>query len=187
MAYDPDNQVLRLPKKHAPGIDEPPDPNLGRRLLAAQSVRNALTGGLIAVIVFAAFWVIVTALTERIFPWFSVLLGVVVGYVVRAVGKGLDWRFPAIAAVLTVLGSLLGIVAISAATTAGEYDTSTVTILSRATPLTWPVFFDEVLNIADGFYAVLAAGLAAFLANRRLTRSQYFALRLWRAESDRHQ
>ena len=185
MAYDPDNTVLRLPKKHASGIDEPPDPDLGRRLLAAQSVRNALTGGLITVILFAALWVVVTAITERIFPWFSVLLGFVVGFVVRAVGKGLDWRFPSIAAVLTVLGSLLGIVAISAATTAGEYATSTVTILSRATPLTWPVFFDEVLTAADYIYAAIAAAIAAFYANRRLTRRQYFALRQWR-ESASH-
>lgn len=185
MAYDPDNTVLRLPKKHASGIDEPPNPDLGRRLLAAQSVRNALTGGLIAVVLFAALWVVVTAITERIFPWFSVLLGFVVGYVVRGAGKGLDWRFPVIAAVLTVLGSLLGIVAISAATTAGEYDTSTVTILSRATPLTWPVFFDEVLTAADYIYAAIAAAIAAFYANRRLTRRQYFALRQWR-ESASH-
>ena len=117
--------------------------------------------------------------------WFSVLLGFVVGYVVRGAGKGLDWRFPVIAAVLTVLGSLLGIVAISAATTAGEYDTSTVTILSRATPLTWPVFFDEVLTAADYIYAAIAAAIAAFYANRRLTRRQYFALRQWR-ESASH-
>ncbi len=184
MAYDPDNQVLRLPKKHASGIDEPPDPDLGRRLEAAQSVRNALTGGLIAVIAFAVLWVVVTAVTERIFPWFTVLLGFAVGYVVRIAGKGLDWRFPVIAAVLAVLGSLLGIVAISAATTAGEYDTSTMTILTRATSLTWPVFFAEVMTATDYIYAAIAAGIAAFYANRRLTRRQYFALRQWREAAE---
>ena len=47
---------------------------------------------------------------------------------------------------------------------------------------TWPVFFDEVLTIADGFYAVVGAGLAAFYSNRRLTRSEYLALRLWHEE-----
>lgn len=180
MAYDPDNQVLRLPKKHASGIDEPPDPDLGRRLEAAQSVRNAVTGGVIAVLVFTVLWVVVTAVTGRIFPWFTVLLGFAVGSVVRVAGKGLDWRFPTIAAVLTILGALLGIVVISAATTAGEFDTSTMTILSRVTSLTWPVFFAEVLTGADYIYAAIAAGIAAFYANRRLTRRQYFALRQWR-------
>ena len=31
------------------------------------------------------------------------------------------------------------------------------------------------------------SGLAAFLANRRLTRSQYYALRMWRGRSDGHE
>ena len=50
--------------------------------------------------------------------------------------------------------------------------------------MTWPVFFNEVLTVADGFFAVVAAGLAAFFANRKLTRKQYYALRQWREESD---
>ena len=53
--------------------------------------------------------------------------------------------------------------------------------------MTWPVFFDEVWNIGDTFYAILSAGLAAFLAPRRLTRNEFYALRMWRRESDRHQ
>jgi len=53
--------------------------------------------------------------------------------------------------------------------------------------MTWPVFFDEVWNVADSFFAVVAAGVAGFLANRRLTRREFYALRLWREESDRHQ
>ncbi len=177
MAYDPDNTVLRLPKRHAPGIDEKPDPDLGRRLEAAQSMRNAVTMGLIVVVLFAALWGVVTALTGRVWPWFSTLLGFALGYSIRYVGKGLDWRFPALAAGLAILGSLLGIIVISAAYTAGEFDTSTLTILSRATQMTWPVFFDEVLTGADYVFALIAAVIAAFYANRRLTRRQYFALR----------
>jgi hypothetical protein len=54
--------------------------------------------------------------------------------------------------------------------------------------MTWPVFFEEVWNVADGFFAVVAAAFAAFLAPRRLSRTERFALRLWRQEqSDRHQ
>ena len=71
-------------------------------------------------------------------------------------------------------------------TTAETFDTGTLQVLRAVTSMTWPVFFDEVLTVADGFYALLAAGLAAFLANRPLTRSQYYALRLWRAQSDGH-
>jgi hypothetical protein len=48
--------------------------------------------------------------------------------------------------------------------------------------MTWPVFFDEVLTVADGFFAVVAAGVAAFYSQRRLTRMEYLALRLWQEE-----
>lgn len=180
MAYDPDNTVLRLPKRHAPGIDEKPDPDLGRRLDAAQSLRNALMTGLIVVVAFCLAWVLVTALTGRVWPWFTTILGIALGYGIRVTGKGLDWRFPTLAAALAIAGSLLGNVVISAAYTAGEFDTSTLTILSRATQMTWPLFFDEVLTGADYVFALIAAIIAAYFANRRLTRRQYFALRQWR-------
>jgi hypothetical protein len=179
MAYDPDNQVLRLPKKHASGIDELPDPDLGRRLEDAQSFRNAVTAGAITVILFTILWLGVSALTQRVFPWFPVLLGFVLGFAVRLAGKGLDWRFPTLAAALAIIGSALGLVVISAAYTASELGTSTVTILTNVSQLTWPVFFDEVVTAADFVFAVVAAGIAAFYANRRLTRRQYFALRQW--------
>ncbi len=184
MAHDPDNQVLRLPKKHASGIDELPDPELGRRLEEAQSLRNAATAGAIVVILFALLWLGVSAMTARVFPWFPVILGFVLGFVVRAAGRGLDWRFPVLAATLTVIGSALGLIVISAAYTASELGTSTVTILTHATELTWPLFFEEVVTAADYVFTVVAAGIAAFYANRRLTRRQYFALRQWRERQE---
>ena len=117
----------------------------------------------------------------------TVLLGGMLGFVVRRAGRGVDWHFPLLAAVLTIAGALLANVVVAASYTAETYGIGTLQVLGAVTSMTWPVFFDEVLTVADGFYAVFAAGLAAFLANRRLTRSQYYALRLWRAESDRHQ
>jgi hypothetical protein len=150
-------------------------------------LRHALVAGLITIIVFCVLWVALSSLANRVFPWMTVLLGAMLGFAVRRAGRGVDWRFPALAAVLALFGALLGNVVIAASYTAETFDTGTLQILSAVTNMTWPVFFDEVLTVADGFYAALAAGLAAFLANRHLTRSQYYALRLWRAESDRHQ
>ena len=155
--------------------------------MSAQSLRNAMTAGLIAIIIFCMLWIALTSITNRVFPWMTVLLGAMLGFAVRRAGRGVDWRFPTLAAVLAVLGAFLGNVVVAAAYTADTFDTGTLQVLRAVTSMTWPVFFDEVLTAADGFYAVLAAGLAAFLANRHLTRSQYYALRLWRAESDRHQ
>ncbi|MGI9238229.1 MAG: hypothetical protein ACR2QZ_12580 [Woeseiaceae bacterium] len=179
-------QVLRLRKKHGSGIRKEATAEDGARLVRAQSIRNAVVAALLAIVVFCVLWIAMSGLFDRIFPWMTVLLGAMVGFAVRHAGRGVDWRFPVLAVVLTLLGALLANVVVAASTTAEIFDTSTVHVLQSVTSMTWPVFFDEVLNVADGFYAVLAAGLAAFLANRQITRSQYYALRLWRARSDGH-
>ena len=83
---------------------------------------------------------------------------------------------------MAVLGSLTANVVVAASVTAEGFGTGTLDVLRSATSMTWPVYFDEVLTIADIFFAAVAAALAAFLANRRLTRTEYLALRLWREE-----
>jgi len=178
---------LRLRKRHGAGERRGVTAMDGERLVRAQSLRNAIMAGLIAIIIFCMLWIALTSISNRVFPWMTVLLGAMLGFAVRRAGRGIDWRFPTLAAVLAVLGAFLGNVVVAAAYTAETFDTGTFQILSAVTSMTWPVFFDEVLTAADGFYAACAAGLAAFLANRHLSRSQYYALRLWRAESNRHQ
>ena len=178
--------VLRLRKKHGTGTPRDATIADGERLLRAQSLPNAIVAAVVAIAVFCVFWVALTAVIDRVFPWISVLLGALVGFAVQRAGRGIDWRHPLLAAVLALLGAVVANIVLAASTTADIFDTSTLHILKAVTNMTWPVFFDEVMTAADGFYAVVAAALAAFLANRRLTRSQYYALRLMRAESDRH-
>jgi len=178
---------LRLRKKHGSGERRDVEVRDGERLVLAQSMRNAFVAGLIAIILFCVIWTALSSLLNKVFPWMTVLLGVMLGFAVRYTGRGVDWRFPLLAGALALFGALLGNVVVAASYTAETFDTGTLQILRAVTSMTWPVFFDEVLTVADGFYAVLAAGLAAFFANRRLTRSQYYALRMWRAGSDGHE
>lgn len=179
-------QALRLRKIHGAGNRRDITAEDGARLVQAQSLRNGIVAGLIAIVLFSVLWIALSALLNRIFPWLTVLLGAMVGFGVRQAGRGVDWRFPVAAAVLALLGAFLANVVVAASTTADILETSTLHVLKSVTTMTWPVFFDEVWNVADGFYAVLSAGLAAFLSNRQLTRSEYYALRLWRAKSDGH-
>lgn len=186
MSKDPAGHPLRLRKKHGSGRRHDIGAEDGERLIQAQSLRNALTAGLITIVVFCLLWVALSSLLNRVFPWMTVLLGAMLGFSIRQAGRGVDWRFPFLAAALTLSGALLANIVVAASYTAEIFETSAFQVLRSVTSMTWPVFFDEVLTIADAFYAVLAAGLAAFLANRQLTRSQYYALRLLRAKSDRH-
>lgn len=171
---------LRLRKKHGSGKPVDVTAANGAELVQQQSLGNAIVAGLVAVIVFSLFWVSVSELSNRVFPWFTVLLGFLLGYSIRLAGRGVDWRFPLLAALLALAGSLFAHFVVAASVTADGFGTGTLDILSSVTLMTWPVFFEEVLTAADGFYAVVAAGLAAFYANRRLTRRQYHALRLWK-------
>lgn len=180
-------QPLRLKKKHGEGQSPDSTAADGAKLVRAQSLRNATMAGLIVFLVFSVSWTALSSLAGSVFPWMTVVLGYVLGMAIRRAGRGVDWRFPALAAAFALSGSVLSNVVLAASTTAAEFGTGTLEILRAVTTMTWPVFFDEVWNIGDSFYAALSAGLAAFLAPRRLSRSEYYALRLWRRESDRHQ
>ena len=169
--------VLRLRKKHLPKADKEATPEYGRRLLAAQSVRNAIMASLIAIIVFSVIWMMLSNLVGVIYPWMTMIMGIVIGLAVRRAGRGLDWRFPVIAALFAVVGSLVGNVVVAASFTAPQLETTTLNVLTSLTVMTWPVFFDEVMTPADLVFALFAAGLAAFYANRRLNRTQVLALR----------
>lgn len=173
---------LRLRKKHGEGQAIEATAADGARLVRAQSLRNAVMASLITVTLFCIAWIMLTSALNRVFPWMTIVLGAVLGTVVRIAGRGVDWRFPALAASMAMAGSIVSNVVLAASTTAAEFSTGTLTILQAVTGMTWPVFFAEVWSVADGFFAVVAAGFAAFLAPRRLTRRQRYALRLWQEE-----
>ena len=182
---DPEN-LLRLRRRHGEGRPLDVDADDGARLVRAQSFRNAVVASLIVFIVFCLVWMALTSLTGRVFPWMTVLLGWGTGFAIRRAGRGVDWRFPLLAGVATLLGCIGSNVVLAAATTADQFGMGTLEILRAVTSMTWPVFFEEVWNIGDSFYAVFSAGLAAVFAPRRLSRSEYYALRLWWQRSDGH-
>lgn len=178
MSSDKSN-VFRLPKKHKPKAGAEAGAEEGARLVNAQSMRDAIMAGLIVVILFSALWSMASVLIGRIFPWLTLVQGMLIGLVIRRAGHGIDWRFAALAAMFAIVGSLVGNIVVAAAFTAAEFDTGTLTILRAVTVMTWPVFFAEVMTPADVVYALFAAAIAAFYANRRLSRSEFLALRKW--------
>lgn len=184
MSEEKTESVLRLRKRHSPGKHAKPTAEDGARLVRAQSVRQALTAGLIVITLFAILWSMLSGALGEIYPWMTLLLGILVGLAVRRAGLGLDWRFPTIAAVLTIIGAIAGNVVVAASFAADELGTGTLDVLRSMSSYTLPTFFAEVVNYADIIYAAFAALIAAFFAKRRLDRRQYHAYRLW-LEGDR--
>ena len=186
MAREPNPHPLRLRRKHGDGRGLDVTAADGARLARRQSMRGAVTAGLIAILAFCIAWAALTSATGRVLTWMTVVLGAMVGYAVRYAGRGIDRRFPVLAAVLTLAGAVGSNVVVAATTTAAAFGTDTLHVLRAVTGMTWPVFFEEHWNAGDTFFAVLGAGLAAFLAPRKLTRRQFYAVRLWREDSDGH-
>lgn len=182
MTNKPAKSIVRLPRRHRGAPYQAAEVD-AVQLVREQSLRDALVGGLIVVIIFCVLWAMLSTLVNRIFPWLTVVLGIFVGLVVRRAGRGLDWRYPVLAAVLTLAGSFMGNIVVAAAFTAEELDSSTLEILRAVTSMTWPVYFREVVSAADVVYAFMGAGAAAFYANRKLTRSEYSAWRRWQEEN----
>jgi hypothetical protein len=69
---------------------------------------------------------------------------------------------------------------VAAAFTADELNATTLEVLRAVTSMTWPVFFTEVVSAADIIFALFAAAVASYYANRRLSRTEYSAYRMWR-------
>lgn len=181
---DDKTDVLRLPKKHTSKIRVEPTADDGSRLVKAQSIGNAIAAGMIVVIVFSMLWAMLSDLIDRVLPWLTLVLGLLLGLVVRRAGHGLDWRFPLLAGVLAVLGALVGNIVVAATATAAEFETGTLTVLRAVTSMTWPEFFGEKMTPADWVFALFAAIIASVYAKRRLTRKEYLALRKWQEAND---
>lgn len=156
---------------------EPRTPVDPEALMAQQSVPAALAAAIIAMLVLSAFWTFFTGLTGRVFPWFSIIQGIFIGLAVRRFGRGFDWRFPLIAAVVAWLAAFFGNLMVAIPVTTSELDASWFEVIRGLTWWSFETFFSEVITIVDYIYASCAALVAMFYSRRRLTRDEAFAMR----------
>jgi hypothetical protein len=119
------------------------------------------------VLVFGWIWALLSVETGRVFPWFSILIGTIVGLAVQRYGRGLDWRFPVIAAVLAWVGAYVGNLMIG----------SPFRVFVGLSMDTMENFFANTVSPVDHIYAFCAAAVASFLGKRRLNRREVLAMR----------
>jgi len=177
--------MIRLKQKHSKDQKDKMPPADGRRIVQAQSVRRALIGGVGAAIVLSLLWAQLAMMSGKVYPWFSILAGALVGIAVQRFGKGLDWRFPVIALVLATVTAYMGNLMIGVLETGRYIDASPVSVLRGLSTDTFRNFFRNVIGPVDHIYAFSAAGVAAFFANRRLKRHEVVGLRQFQKDSAR--
>ncbi|MFQ6004144.1 MAG: hypothetical protein ACE5OQ_01460 [Woeseia sp.] len=77
-------------------------------LRTEQSLVNGTVAGIVAAIVGAGIWAVVTVMTENQIGWMAIGIGFLVGFAVRFAGKGIDKVFGIIGAALSLVGCALG-------------------------------------------------------------------------------
>ena len=170
----PADSTLRLGKRYEPHKADEVDLD---QLFAEQSMRSAILGAGAALVIVGIVWVYACMLFDSSFPPFSVVQGFFVGRAVRHFGLGLDWRFPMIAAVASVIGAFLGSFASALFLTGREFDMSALTLLGEVSWHTISTFATREFGAVGTIYAGMAAAVSAFFAKRRLDRYESVALR----------
>ena len=129
-------------------------------------------------------WALFSMATNRVFPWFSIPMGALIGLAMQRFGRGLDWRFPVSALVIAAVAAYAGNLMIGVLETGRYIEAETLSVMKGLSGDTMRNFFRNTISPVDHIYAFSAAGVAAFFANRRLKRHEVLGLRMME-EADR--
>ncbi len=169
--------MFRLKLRHSCHLDDKSPAVSAEKLIAAQSVRAAITSAAVAIVGSNILWAYSASASGRFFPWIAIIQGAAIGIAVRKAGRGLDWRFPLIAGVAAWVGAFSGNLFIALLFTTAE---------TGAVPNGWwqilQSFFAHTVSVIDVIYALCAVAVATFYSKRRLNRYEVLALRKNREE-----
>ncbi len=79
-----------------------------QRLRSEQNLGLGIAAGAVAAVIGAATWAVVTVVTHYQIGWMAVGVGFLVGFAIRAFGKGMDRAFGIVGAGLALFGCLFG-------------------------------------------------------------------------------
>lgn len=175
--------MLKLKKKHQPDKKKRRPPADGRRLVAEQSVSRAVLGSLAVALLLCWGWAIASATINKVFPWITIVMGALIGMAVQRFGRGLDWRFPVIAMAVSLFAAYFGNLLIGVVETGQYIEEPVLRVLGGLSADTMRLFFRNTISPVDHIYALSAAGVAAFFANRRLQRHEVLGLRIMKKDS----
>lgn len=169
--------MFRLKQKHTPKREERRPPADGRKIFAEQSLLRGLAGSITVAFLLCWLWALFTLATGRVFPWFSILIGALIGMAMQRFGRGLDWRFPVMALAVAGVAAYAGNLMIGVFETGRYIEAEPIRVVGGLSSDTFRHFFRNTISPVDHIYAFSACGVAAFFANRRLKRHEVLGLR----------
>jgi hypothetical protein len=143
---------------------------LAEKLISEQNFTAAVIAGAIAMLLAAVAYGIVVEAWPISYGFAAVGVGVVIGFFMGFLGRGISMKFSVVAAVYTVAGCVLGnlFVRIVAASPIDVIQSSSLSLLAQ-----WSVSGLSFIHLVFWFVAVFAA---VFLAKRPLSRDQRLAI-----------
>ncbi len=140
-----------------------------------QNMPMAIVGGIIGALVSGGLWAAITVATETQFVFFSIVVGIIVGFIVRVLGKGMSIPFGIIGAIFSLLGCVLGNILAIVVIYSNEAGVNYGTVFQE---MGMGGMIDLVISSAD-FMTLLMYGLAIFIgysaSSREITEEEIIA------------
>jgi hypothetical protein len=151
------------------------------KLLSEQNFGTAVIAGVVAAILLAGIYGIVKSLSDGLY--YSILaagIGVVIGFTMQFLGRGIDRKFALVASVYALLSCMLGnmfaaVMHEAQAIVISPFDVFFNTAISDL--CAW-IFTD--LHFADLMFWIIGIGGAAYFARRPLTREESLAIHTYK-------
>jgi len=175
--------MYRLKQKHTPNPAKQLPPADGRRLLAEQSLRRGTLGTIAVALLLCWAWALFSMSTDRVYPWFTIPMGALIGIAMQRFGRGLSWHYPVVAVIIAAVAAYAGNLLIGVFETGRYIEATPIEVLRGLSSDTLRNFFRNTINPIDHIYAFSGCGVAAFFANRRLKRHEVLGLRNYEREN----
>lgn len=132
----------------------------------------AVAGGLLATVVGAMLWAVVTTMTSFHIAWMAIPLGLLVGGVIRTLGRGLDRSFGCLGAILVAFGCLLGSHLTNCMFIARDAGLATTAVLTQVNPAAIVRLLTNTFHPLDPVFYGLAIYGGYRLSFRRISRTR---------------
>ena len=149
---------------------------LAEKLISEQNFTAAVIAGAIAMLLAAVAYGIVVEAWPFSYGFASAGVGLVIGFFMGFLGRGISMKFSIVAAVYTIVGCVLGNLFVKIINLAQATADSTIAVIqsnSLSVLAQWSVSGLSLIHLVFWFVAVFAA---VFLAKRPLSRAQRLAI-----------
>jgi hypothetical protein len=129
-----------------------------QRLRVEQNLAGGVVAGLVAALIGAGVWALVTVLSGYQIEWMAVGVGFLVGFAVRWMGKGIDQVFGIAGSILSLLGCALGNLLTVCAMISSQFGVPLLEVILRLDVNLVMELMVETFNVMD----VLFYGIAIY-------------------------